>query len=97
MDTDVRTTQGYSKFLFDKPLIINEIVQNANQFDGHLFLDKDAPFVQDGTRLSRRKRNQLHSVHRKTLDENQISYQIISGDWENRFLKAVEWINACFL
>ncbi|MEY4935370.1 MAG: hypothetical protein RIS64_1729 [Bacteroidota bacterium] len=92
VDTDVRTTQGYSTFLFGKPLIINEMIQKANQFDGHLFLDKDAPFVQDGTRLSHRKRNQLHVVHRQILDENQIPYQVIGGDWENRFIKAVEWI-----
>jgi HTH-type transcriptional regulator, transcriptional repressor of NAD biosynthesis genes len=93
VDTDVRTTQGYSKFLFGKPLEINEMVQQANQFDGHLFLDKDAPFVQDGTRLNRRKRNQLHKVHRQILDENRIPYQVIGGNWENRFLKAVEWID----
>jgi HTH-type transcriptional repressor of NAD biosynthesis genes len=94
VDTDVYTTQGYSKFLLGKSLKINEMIQQANQFDGHLFLDKDAPFVQDGTRLNRRKRNQLHAVHRQTLDENQIPYQVISGDWENRFLKSVEWIRA---
>jgi HTH-type transcriptional regulator, transcriptional repressor of NAD biosynthesis genes len=74
-------------------LEINEMVQQANQFDGHLFLDKDAPFVQDGTRLNRRKRNQLHKVHRQMLDDNRIPYQVIGGNWENRFLKAVEWID----
>jgi HTH-type transcriptional regulator, transcriptional repressor of NAD biosynthesis genes len=93
VDTDVRTTQGYSKFLFGKPLIINEMVQKANQFDGHLFLDKDAPFIQDGTRLNVRKRNQLHTVHRRTLEEQKIPYQMIGGDWETRFQKAVEWID----
>jgi HTH-type transcriptional regulator, transcriptional repressor of NAD biosynthesis genes len=97
VDTDVRTTQAYSMFLFGKTLEINEMVKGANQFEAHLFLGKDAPFIQDGTRLNRRKRNQLEAVHRKTLDAAQIPYQMIEGNWENRFEKAVEWIDTRIL
>jgi HTH-type transcriptional regulator, transcriptional repressor of NAD biosynthesis genes len=93
VDTDVRTTQAYAQFLFGKPLIINDFVKKANQFSGHLFLDKDVPFVQDGTRLTVRRRNRLHQVHLDTLAAQAIPYQLLSGNWANRFEKAVAWID----
>ncbi len=88
IDTDMHITMSYSNFLFNKPLEIPEWVREANRADLYLFLDKDAPYIQDGGRLERKERDELHHSHLGLLDSHNIEYNIINGNWHERFEKA---------
>ncbi|MCW3786009.1 AAA family ATPase [Marinilabiliaceae bacterium AAT] len=68
----------------------------ANQCDLYLYLDKDAPYVQDGTRLTEDDRNTLDSYHKNTLKKHGINYHLIQGNWDERFNKCVEAVKNMF-
>jgi HTH-type transcriptional repressor of NAD biosynthesis genes len=95
-DTDVNITKSYAQYLFNQPLVVPEWIDAANQFDLHLFLDTNCPYVQDGTRLSEAERNVLSGFHEKQLQEQGIKYVTISGGWEERFERAKEVIRKTF-
>jgi len=95
IDTNVLITLSYAKFLFGKELAVEEEIYQANQAAIYFYLDKDAPFIQDGTRLSKERRNQLHQSHLQTLKEHQISYHLIQGNWEERFEKMLMILRRC--
>jgi HTH-type transcriptional repressor of NAD biosynthesis genes len=89
VDTDLNTTRSYSHFLFDKDLEVPEWVEAANHFDLYIYLDVDAPYVQDGTRLNEADRNRLDESHKQELANHGIHYVLIQGDsWDERFEKA---------
>lgn len=92
MDTDINITKSYSKFLFDKELIVEPWITEENKADLYLFLETDCPFVQDGTRLTEKERNRLSSFHKEQLIKNNIDFVSIGGDWNNRFNLAVDTI-----
>lgn len=92
VDTDVRITQSYSHFLFGRDLPVADWIAALNQFDRHLYLCADAPFVQDGTRLPLDQRNLLDLSHRQVYQEQGISLIEIKGDWEARFERGKEVI-----
>ncbi len=96
IDTNLNTTAAYSKFLFGKELEVKQWIIDANQVDLHLYLSADAPYVQDGTRLDKNRRNALDTYHKKELENKEISYQLISGTWEERFEKALTQIEKTF-
>jgi len=94
VDTDVNITRSYSRFLFNKELIVPDWIEAANHFDLYLYLDEDASYVQDGTRLNEADRNKLNESHKQELIDRGINYVLITGnDWEERFKKAVEAVN----
>ncbi|WP_184544572.1 AAA family ATPase [Mucilaginibacter sp. FT3.2] len=89
VDTDLNTTRSYSHFLFDKDLLVPEWVETANHFDLYIYLNVDAPYVQNGTRLSKEDRNRLDESHKQELASHGIHYVLIEGDdWDERFEKA---------
>lgn len=93
IDTDINITQSYAQFLFQQNLDLTQGIIEANKADLYLYLDNDCPHVQDGTRLNKNDRDLLHLSHQKTLQENGIDYVVISGDWESRFSKSIEYID----
>lgn len=88
VDTDLNITRSYSKFLFGKDLRVDKWVEAANQFDLYLYLENDAPYVQDGTRLDQQRRDALDTFHRQELTSRGIEFQRIQGGWEERFEQA---------
>ena len=64
-------------------------IAEANQFDLYLYLDVDAPFVQDRTRLDENERLTLNESHKEELTDRGIEYHVVKGDWENRFNQSV--------
>jgi HTH-type transcriptional regulator, transcriptional repressor of NAD biosynthesis genes len=95
-DTDVNITKSYSKYLFKKPLVTPQWIDDANQYGLHLYLETDCPFVQDGTRLSKIERDNLDAFHKTQLREAGIDFVSITGNWEERFEKAVAVIDKTF-
>nr|WP_299204007.1 AAA family ATPase [uncultured Brumimicrobium sp.] len=92
IDTDIHITKSYSKFLFDKTLEVENEIYNSNKASLYLYLNNDVKFVQDGTRLSENDRNLLDLLHRQVFTQHNIEIVEITGDWEQRFDKAVTTI-----
>lgn len=97
VDTDLNITRSYAAYLFQRSLSVPLWVEIANTFHLHLFLEPDCLFVQDGTRLSEAERNRLSIYHKWQLDKNNIQYDTISGDWDQRFQTAVQIIDAMLM
>ena len=93
IDTDIHTTKSYSLFTFEKEIEISTDIYNSNKADLYLYLNNDVEYLQDGTRLSEVERNLLDFSHRKVLKDHNIEIIEITGDWDERFEKAVEHIN----
>lgn len=96
IDTDISITQSYARFLFNKELEVDDWILQANRCDIYLYLWNDAPYVQDGTRLSEKERNLLHESHVKLLRQKGISFEVITGNWEERFRQSVDRIGQLF-
>ena len=71
-------------------------VEEANQFDLHLFLEPDCDYIQDGTRLSVESRNKLSGHHKMFFQKRNIPVIPVGGNWENRFETACKIINDSF-
>ena len=93
VDTDLNITCSYSEFLFSKKLIVEKWVEDANHFDLYIYLDNDAPHIQDGTRLEKERRDALNNFHRKQLTDKFISFELINGNWQERYEKSIIVIN----
>jgi HTH-type transcriptional regulator, transcriptional repressor of NAD biosynthesis genes len=92
-DTEILITSSYSEFLFGHTLQVEPWIMAANKFDLYLFLEPDCEYIQDGTRLSREKREELSRHHKQFFSKAGIDYISISGtDWQKRFDMAVEHI-----
>ncbi len=93
IDTDIHITQSYAKYVFGDYLDLPSRLYLSNQADLYLYLDKDVPFVQDGTRLHEEARNDLDVSHRKTLDHFGIRTVELSGTYEARAQKSIQLAN----
>ena len=93
IDTDIHITLSYAVYAFGRLPAIKPKVFRRNAADLYLYLNNDTPYVQDGSRLSKRERNLLDASHRKTLQDYHIRFEEISGDWEERMEKAVACID----
>jgi HTH-type transcriptional repressor of NAD biosynthesis genes len=88
IDTDIHITKSYAKFSFGRELPVNDHIYNTNKTDLYLYLNNDAPYYQDGTRLNKMQRDLLNQSHRKVLADDQIKFVEISGSWQTRFERA---------
>lgn len=95
VDTDINITRSYSKFLFNKHLNVPDWIKKVHQYDLYLYLENDAPYIQDGTRLDEERRNSLNIYHKKELTDRLIPFELITGNWQERFDKSVFIINEC--
>ena len=89
IDTDIHITKSYAEFVFNKELPVSESIYKSNKANLYLYLSKDAPYYQDGTRMNKTERDLLDASHRKVLTKHQIDFVELSGNWQNRFDKAV--------
>jgi HTH-type transcriptional repressor of NAD biosynthesis genes len=97
LDTTVHITQSYAQFSFgtsdfwkNAPFAASLIqqIEAANRCALYLYLEADAPFVQDGTRLDEASRNRLDVCHQATLERQNIPFHRISGTWHEQFEQA---------
>lgn len=94
IDTDIHITQSYARHIFRQELNIPPSIYELNKADLYLYLNNDVAFVQDGTRLDEEERNRLDQSHRDTLAKYGIPFHEISGNWQQRFDKAVTLVSA---
>jgi HTH-type transcriptional repressor of NAD biosynthesis genes len=91
IDTDIHITLSYAQYTFDQLPAVDEVYKR-NKADLYLYLNRDVPFIQDGTRLIEENRNALDHYHRATLKQFNIQYEEITGNWDQRFKKSVALI-----
>lgn len=97
MDTDLTITKSYAGFLFGRPLTVSSWMEAVNRAHLYLFLEPDAPYVQDGTRLSFDERAKLDARHRRTFAEVGIRPISIHGaSWEGRTEEAIRVVELHF-
>jgi len=89
IDTDIHITMSYGQYAFNTTIDISPEIMASNKADLYLYLNNDAPYINDGTRLGEQERNLLDLYHRKVLAAQGIDYVEIKGDWEERFEQAV--------
>lgn len=92
LDTDIHITQSYAKYAFGEYLAVNPEIYNLHRANLYLFLNNDVPFVQDGSRMNEKMRNELDKSHRQTLKDFRINYHEINGNWSERMNKAIKLI-----
>lgn len=83
-DTDVITTQIYSRhYLHEVPPVLYELEKQV-RYDLFCLLDVDVPWVADGLRDLGHRRAEMFEVFRRELDIRQIEYLHVRGDWQAR-------------
>lgn len=97
IDTDIHTTLSYAHFSLNESLEVDSFIYDSNKAHLYLYLSKDFPFSQDGTRLEESKRNLLDESHRKTLKKHKIPYIEINGGWNERFRTCIQKIDEYIL
>lgn len=100
IDTDSLTTKFYAQFLLKNEdeiqdlSLLSDAINKINSFDLILFLEPTVEFVQDGTRNEEIASDRWkYSEQIKTLlNENNLKYYSISGDYLSRFNEAKQLI-----
>ena len=99
IDTDSLITYFYytlmykDSTLYDKKFsLVARAISDLNDYDLYLFLEPDVPFVKDITRSNGENRNKDNKYLKQILKENNIEYEIIDGDYINRYEKSKEKI-----
>ncbi|MGF2616397.1 multifunctional transcriptional regulator/nicotinamide-nucleotide adenylyltransferase/ribosylnicotinamide kinase NadR [Rossellomorea vietnamensis] len=95
IDTEATVTQFYSElYLHQHQKVINEIAK-TQQYDLCLYLEPDVKWVNDGLRKhgepSIRSKNDKRL--KELLKQNGISYQIITGPYQEKLKKAINAVN----
>ena len=99
VDTDAIITNFYMHFLEDENIIDNERLAKAiihiNKYDAILFLEPDVDFVQDGDRseIIKNDRIKYSNKIKDILNDLNIKYYSINGNYQERFKKAVSIID----
>ena len=103
VDTDALITQFFMTFLEDpgieKNRALSDAIDSINSYDLILFLEPDAPFVQDGDRSE-----EIHANREKYSDQikdlirsHGKEFVSVSGTYEERYEKAVQEVNSILL
>ncbi len=85
VDSDIITTSVYAKALFDKNFEFEDWVHAENRWDLHLLFYPDTPWVEDIQRDGGSQREFFYEWFKMELDQRGMPYQVIRGDWEQRF------------
>ena len=96
IDTDMYVMKVWCQFVFGKchSWILNQI--NERKYDLYLLCNVDLPWVKDELReypdLARRKK--LYDIYREIMLKQAVPWIDISGNYEERFQKAVNAVDA---
>lgn len=97
IDTDSLTTEYYLKLYTDKDNKCNlfKEISKINNYDLYLFLEPDVEWVQDGTRLHGEDeiRKQNNDELKAIFKENNINFNVIKGNYHERFIKSIDIVN----
>ena len=96
IDTDMYVMKVWCEFVFNKchNWILNRIAER--RYDGYLLCNTDLPWVKDSLREypDVETRNKLYHFYKDLLINQSVPWVDISGSYEERFEKAIQFINA---
>jgi len=96
IDTDLTITKSYSKFAFNQVPEYEPWVEKANEMDMYIYLTADAPYVDDGSRFSEKKRDQLDKMHDEFFKykENVLQHHWLdhSNDNQGRYDRRLKYV-----
>lgn len=93
-DTDVITTQIYSRHYLGVVPDILYALERKTTYALYILLDIDVPWIADGLRDLGHRRDEMLQVFRQELDQRGIPYLTVSGDFERRERVVVEAVDA---
>jgi HTH-type transcriptional regulator, transcriptional repressor of NAD biosynthesis genes len=94
-DTDVITTQIYSRhYLKVVPPVLYQM-ENMVRYDHYFLFDIDVPWVADGMRDLSNRREEMFKVFKQALDSRRIDYTLVQGNWEERLNCVKRKIDEC--
>lgn len=92
-DTDLITTQIYSRqYLKVVPPILYQM-ENMMKYDHYFLFDIDVPWVADGMRDLSEKREEMFNVFKQELERRRIDYTLVQGNWEQRLACVIKKID----
>jgi len=83
-DTDLITTQIYSQHYLGIVPEILEKLEARVKYDHYFLLQHDTPWIADGLRDLGHRRDEMYNTFKQALDKRNITYTVVSGDWEER-------------
>ncbi|MEH7009572.1 multifunctional transcriptional regulator/nicotinamide-nucleotide adenylyltransferase/ribosylnicotinamide kinase NadR [Neobacillus niacini] len=94
MDTEAIVTQFYSNLYNDEHQPVLDEIAKLQDYDLWLFLEPDVKWVDDGLRVHGKEmvRDQNNQHLKILLNEHNINYKILNGDYEYRLKGAIELI-----
>jgi len=99
IDTDLYVMKVWAEFVFNKchNWILNKIAER--KYDLYLLCDVDLPWVEDPLREypDQKVREKLFHFYKDLMINQSTPWSIISGNYEQRFEKAVTSIEASFM
>lgn len=93
-DTDVITTQIYSRHYLGVVPDILYALERKTTYALYILLDIDVPWIADGLRDLGHRRDEMLQVFRQELDQRGIPYLTVSGDFERRERVVVDAVDA---
>ena len=101
IDTDINITKSYAKFMCNEEVEFEPWIERANEMDLYIYLNADAPYIQDGRRLEPAGRRQLDRSHRGQFKRSGIKFKEFpysknkgeSGGYDWRFEQIIKHIN----
>lgn len=94
-DTDLITTQIYSRhYLKVVPPVLYQM-ENMVRYDHYFLFDIDVPWIADGMRDLSEQREEMFGVFKQELDRRRINYTIVSGTWQQRLHIVKQKIDEC--
>jgi nicotinamide riboside kinase len=99
IDTDMYVMKVWAEYVFNKchNWILNQIAER--KYDLYLLCDVDLPWVDDVLREypDDQIRKKLFCFYKELMVDQPTPWTIISGNYEQRFTKAVEFIDSTFI
>ena len=93
-DTNLFETMVYSKYYYGKncdPLL--EKYAKQNKYDLYLLTNIDVPWVKDDLRDKPDERENSFEIFKSELIQNNLPFEIIEGNSEERLKKAIDYIS----
>lgn len=95
-DTDLITTQIYSKVYLDNvPDVLIELEEKV-KYDLYFIFYIDTPWVADGLRDLSDRRMEMYNTFKEELEQREIPFVKISGSWQERQEKIMRHIRSAF-
>lgn len=93
-DTNLAVIKVWGEFKYKKCHQWVEQEMKARQYDLHLLMDVDFPWVADPMREHPEYRKELFAMYKQVLDDLGVNYVVISGKPGERLERAVEEIGS---